>query len=202
MDDNTYEFYGADGWKQYISKGNGSFEETIDTKFMWVTNNAGIRSKANINGVNIDGGSFLQDMNGDGRADLVTMETNRIGIFYSTGNGFSDSNSKTISVTGEGLVTSTNSLSNNNNRFLAYITGNKVKTMNFIRDEQKEAFLTKAGNTQVDYDRIDMSGKNGKYFYNLGSGATFPYRNIEYEPLYVVTNAKTSSGNTVISNYD
>ncbi|MDR0604414.1 MAG: VCBS repeat-containing protein, partial [Bacteroidales bacterium] len=153
--------------------------------------------------VNIDGGTFLHDMNGDGKSDLVTMyKPNEAYIYYSIGDGFLNSNYKMIPLTGDGLITTINRWSSNNNNFLAHVRNSKIQCVNFLRDEQKEAFLTKMGNTQVNYDRIDLSGKNGKYFYNHGSGATLPYRNLKYEPLYVVTNYKTSSGNIVISNYD
>ncbi|MDR0560367.1 MAG: hypothetical protein LBG92_09345, partial [Prevotellaceae bacterium] len=177
---------------QYLSNGNGSFERSEYTFF-----NTGV-----IRGINFEGGAFLQDMNGDGKADLVTTEQNRIGIFYSNGEKIVNENARIIPISGQGLVTSVNSLTVNSNRFLAYTEENKVKWVNFERDERREALLTKAGYTQIEYGNINTSGQNGQpYFYTSGYGATFPYRNIKNESMYVVTGLKTASGNTVVADY-
>jgi RHS repeat-associated protein len=190
----TYVMYSCD-WKQYMSKGNGEFEVITNTQLM---------NTGPARGVNIDGGAFLQDMDGDGRADLVTSDASNNVIYYSDGSGFSNSNYHEINrpSSEDGLLTTLGNLSSNNNRFLAYTYRKKIYWVTYDRDERKESLLTKTGNTQADYNRIDMSGQNGKYFYSSGSGAAFPYRNVKYEPLYVVTNVKTSSGNTVISDKD
>jgi|GEM_PF-65692 len=188
-----YWTYTADNfsrWTQLLSNGDGGFEVSH-----WVWTNA----------VNTDGGTFLQDMNGDGRPDIVSSEANYIYIRYADGEQFSSTVTTIPKKVNGGLVTTVDYPDLNNNRFLAHIKDNKIYRFNRPRDEQQEALLTGiyAGSgitTTLDYTRMGQSSNSVlSPFYHYDE-PDFPYRELKDARLWLVQNIKTSANGQFITN--
>ncbi|MDR0294811.1 MAG: lamin tail domain-containing protein, partial [Prevotellaceae bacterium] len=181
-----YTTIDADGfskWTQYLSTGQSpSAEGAIFDVSTWTDSR----------GVNIDGGTFLQDINGDGRPDIVTSDINNIYLRYAVGEKFS-STITTISKTEKGgVVTTVDLCAPNNSRYLAHIVNGKIYRFNYQRDEQQEALLTSVTGshglvTTLDYARMDQTTDD---VYTPDANQSFPYRTLTDAKLWLVQNVK------------
>ena len=163
----------ATTWYIYNSMGNGKFERC---SFQGPT-----KSTAN------NTGFILQDVNGDGKTDLLKYDTAGFGTYLDTSNNLGALEFNTTYQEAQAILVPASSVSRNSFTQLMSLKGDKVTKYKFPRNANLDNLITGMSNSLgvvegTEYHFID--GSTG--FYQKGSNATFPYVNIQ-EPLAVVT---------------
>ena len=175
-------------WTQLLSNGTTGFKTSM---WFWPE------------GVNTDGGTFLQDINGDGRLDIVTSNHYHTYIRYAEGETFSSNVTDIPKTKTGGVLTTMDFSTSGNNRFLAQIVNNKIIIFNQRRNEQQEALLTKISGsngviTELDYARL---GQITNAVYTQGANQPgHPYLILSSARLWLVRNTKSGVNGQYITN--
>lgn len=160
-------------WYIYYSMGNGNLEQ--------ISFHGPAKSMEN------NTGFILQDVNSDGKTDLLKYDTAGFDTYLYKNNYLSVRDLNTTFQEAQAVLVPASSVSRNSFTQLMSLKGDKVTKYKFPRNANLDNLITSMSNSlgaveQIEYHFID--GSTG--FYQKGSNATFPYVNIQ-EPLAVVT---------------
>lgn len=176
-------------WSLFSSKGNGQFVKSIFS--------GPNSSQANT-------GFVIQDVNNDGKTDLIRYNTSSFNAYLCINNKCSsNSASANFPQTASRLIPTN---INSHNRFTQLISlKNGVATKySFSRDESKEVLATGMANSLGVVEKNEYKYINEESttfgFYTKGYGATFPYVNIQ-EPLPVLAISETFMNGNKIDDY-
>lgn len=176
-------------WSLFSSKGNGQFVKSIFS--------GPNSSQANT-------GFVIQDVNNDGKTDLIRYNSSGLSTFLCINNKCSsNSASANFPQTASKLIPTN---INSHNRFTQLISlKNGVATKySFSRDESKEVLATGMANSLGVVEKNEYKYINEESttfgFYTKGYGATFPYVNIQ-EPLPVLATSETFMNGNKIDDY-
>ena len=179
-------------WTMLNSKGNGQFQSYRFTAINYEDND--------------ECGYITQDVNNDGISDILKYEKNGFYVYLVKNNRFGTQNGyytfpKELSVI---LPTSVNT----HNIFTQVVAfrDNKAKCYSANHDYNKESLITGMANSlglveRNTYRKIDATSTESG-FYTKGSGAVFPYVNVQ-EPLCVLASTETfvNGSSTEMVNY-
>lgn len=172
-------------WLLYSSMGDGQFEATM----FYGT----VKSKED------NTGFMAQDINGDGKTDLVKYDANGFYTYLSRNSALSTSECYTKYQAANSILVPTDI--NSGNTFTKLVSldfkGGNATSLSFSRDDDMNAKVTGMVNSlgaveRTDYGYINEAGQC-EGFYSPGYGAAFPYVNIQ-EPLAVVTSWEKTAG--------
>ncbi|MBP1617274.1 MAG: wapA 1 [Bacteroidetes bacterium] len=170
-DDNDQPYYYDNGntWKIYYSTGaaSGFNYQTKDI----VRNDTDLQTKF-----------LLQDMNGDGRADLVVSINDTVS-FYPSVNGIISGTpvQQTVKVASGARFTTGNVMNAWQMSQLFSLNNYELTTIAFTQDLQKEQLLTGVVTSAGVVNRHQYSNiQTGDYesAYSIGAACTYPYRNL------------------------
>lgn len=172
-------------WYIFYSKGNGTFSRTW---YYGGSNRNDIRE-----------GFLLQDIDCDGRTDLIHYQNSYFFTTPCVNNGF-EGQSHTMLINGTTLVPTDINSHNKFNRLIGLRKG-VVTKYSFTKNKAREQLLTGMVNSlglieKNEYRSLcDSESENGVYAHN--GGAVFPYINIR-EPMMVLARSETVYNNEVL----
>ena len=156
-----------------------------DGQFYLTTFNGASRSTAD------NCGELLQDVNGDGLTDLIKYTSTRFTTYLTKNGKPSSSDSYSLKTSDSKLVPTSITSRNIFSQLLCLKDGIVTKYV-FPRDDTRERMLSSAVNSmgieyRNDYQKLNGSGYNNSGpIYIPGSGAVFPYENLD-GPLWVLS---------------
>ena len=162
---------GGDQWTLYYAKGSGGFDKKTQTL---------IRHDQNYNGAAAQ--YILQDINNDGKNDLVRFHNGSISLYPAISSGFSTSpDAYTNTASNAHLIPTIVSDGNYHFKLLALKNG-YIDKFGFKRDETRERMISGAVNslgvvTKSEYKKLDDNSYPS--IYSKGYGADFPYENLD-----------------------
>ena len=183
-------------WNIYSSKGNGYWD----------------RTDVNITTNDNDSKFMLQDMNGDGQADLVETNPNKgsgihvfgkdyINVYYIANQKYIGEISTNVPL--KSILIPTNIQSRNYySKLLCLKAKGQVTRLSTQRDDSKNRLLSGIINSYGVINKVDYHQLNDEsyaQFYSKGYGANFPYCNYN-GGLTVCTNLSTYNNGDLLSN--
>lgn len=167
-------------WTLYNSKGNGQFDKS--------TFSGTYKSAAKNNGF------ILQDVNGDGKADLIKYDTSGFFTYLARNNNVGSSSCYTSFSASKSILIPTDINSHNYFTQLVGLKDGKATKYSFTRNDSKESLATGMVNSLgvIEKNYYQFINEEGLSYgiYSKGYGATFPYVNIQ-EPISVITSSET-----------
>ena len=156
----------------YSTGGSGAFEKTT------------FSSASNADGV----GFFLQDVNGDGRSDLIKLQNTTLYTYLSNNNTLSSSSTASTAITANSVIIPFDLDGWNYNNQLISLKDNMVTKYSFKRNDAGDRLLTGMVTSMglVTKNKYQML-YNASYFYTEGCCAAYPYDNF-VGPLFVAAN--------------
>lgn len=176
-------------WSLYSSKGNGQFVKSIFS--------GPNSSQANT-------GFVIQDVNNDGKTDLIRYNTSSFSAYLCINNKCSSNSASANFPQTTSKLISTNINSHNSFTQLISLKNDIATKYSFTRDDSKEALATGMANSLGVVEKNEYKYINEESttfgFYTKGYGATFPYVNIQ-EPLPVLAISETFMNGNKIDDY-
>ena len=180
---------GDNVWSLYSSKGNGQF---VKSNFTGTNNN-----QANI-------GFIVQDVNSDGKSDLIKYDTSGFNTYLCSNNKCGSYTAYTGFSSLKSILVPGNINSHNCFTQLISLKDSVVTKYSFSRDDSKEVLATGMANSLGVVEKNEYKYINEESttfgFYTKGYGATFPYVNIQ-EPLPVLAISETFMNGNKIDDY-
>lgn len=180
-------------WMRYYSKGDGTFATSV------------------IKGETIDEedgeGVIIQDVNGDGKSDVVKYMDYGFYAYITSNQVFGGEKSYKSYPKLYSVVAPTNLNSHNVFTQLVSLKDGKAVKYHFSRNDSKNLLMTGMANSLGVIEKNEYhsltDGARGYYtgmdVYTKGSGATYPYVNIQ-EPLVVLSASETYYDNKQVDN--
>ncbi len=175
-------------WTLYNSKGNGQFESstlTGPTRYSYMN-------------------FTTQDVNKDGKTDLITYSQYGFFSYLCSNNRFSLDPTYTGFSSSKPILIPTNINSHNCFTELISLKDDLVTKYSFTRDDSKEVLATGMANSLGAVEKNEYKYINEESttfgFYTKGYGATFPYVNVQ-EPLPVLAISETFMNGNKIDDY-
>lgn len=173
---------GADdlyAWAAYNSTGNGLFEKTTFS--------------GTFNPSSSSEGFLMQDINGDGMTDLLKYSSSGFFTYLAENNNVGGSTCYESFPTSKSILVPTNINTHSYFTQLLSLKEGKVTKYSFSRNDSKEVLATGMANSlgvveKNDYQLINEEGI-GSGVYKKGTGAVFPYVNIQ-EPVAVLASSE------------
>lgn len=167
-------------WAVYNSNGNGQF-----SKFTFA---GPVNQKS-------DGCGFIvQDVNGDGQPDILAFDEKGFSTYLTKNNRLTGRIRRTLYLEEGAIIIPTDVYQNGRITSLIGLKNGSVTKYSFVRNDNKESLITGMANSLgvveknlyhfLNEDRIAID------FYSKGSGAEFPFINIQ-EPLTVLVATET-----------
>jgi hypothetical protein len=182
---------GGYSWTMYNSMGNGLFSKSsFSGTFKSSQDNTGF---------------IVQDINGDGKTDLVKYDTSGFFTYLAKDNNVGSSVSYDSYPTSKSVLVPTDINGHNNFSQMVCLKDGKVTKYSFTRNDTKESMMTGFVNSLgvVEKNEYHFINETENIFnvYTKGYDAQFPYVNIQ-EPLAVINATETyMNGNLVDNNY-
>jgi len=182
---------GGYSWTMYNSMGNGLFSKSsFSGTFKSSQDNTGF---------------IVQDINGDGKTDLVKYDTSGFFTYLAKDNNVGSSVSYDSYPTSKSVLVPTDINGHNNFSQMVCLKDGKVTKYSFTRNDTKESMMTGLVNSLgvVEKNEYHFINETENIFnvYTKGYDAQFPYVNIQ-EPLAVINATETyMNGNLVDNNY-
>ena len=177
----SYKNSGSKYWDIYYSKGDGTFDGIA---FLATANRC-----TNLS----ENGYITQDINNDGRTDILFYNTKGFDTYPVNSVGFFGTTSIHTGMSNAMLIPAT---ANSNNRYsqLLCLSGGSVQKLSFKKDARKEALLTSAtssfGVSEVTNYQFLNEVTNGHVVYSSTQDFHYPFVHIR-EPLSVVASTST-----------
>ncbi len=175
-------------WTIYRSKGNGMFGKTV------------------INGIYVDNdsksGFFLQDVDNDGKTDLLNYKSSCFYTYFSRNNSidFGSSHLTSFPTTGSSIVPVDINSHNRHSMLISLIKGTATKyslPLNISKEVMATGMANSLGVIEKNtYSQLTDDTGNS---YTKGYGASYPYVNIR-EPFNVLTSSHTFAEGKCIDN--
>lgn len=182
----TSESGGGYEWSIYNSKGNGQFDKSTFS----------CTHKSNADNT----GFLIQDINGDGKTDLIKYDTSGFFTYLAKNNSLSTTLYSSYPSTKSVLIPTNINAHNCFTKLICLKDGIATK-YSFPRNDNKESLLTGMINCLGVIEKNNynyINDNDGPYdFYSKGYGALYPYVNIS-EPLSVITTSESYlDGNSI-----
>ncbi len=174
-------------WFMYNSKGNGEFDYS---SFVGPYN-----SNAD------DNGFIVQDVNGDGKTDLIKYDTDGFYTYLVSNNKVGNDIFYTKFPSSKSIIVPANINTCNNSTQLVSLNKDIVTKYSFSRDDGKDVMVTGMINSfgVVEKNEYRFINDDRGGLYTQGSNAVFPYVNI-LEPLPVIASSETYINGNRIEN--
>lgn len=173
-------------WSLYNSEGNGLFEKST---FMSDNNTTDVKY-------------LIQDINGDGKTDLLRYNEHGMMTYLAANNSVRNHSLFTSYSSKESILIPTDI--NTRNSFTQLISLKKgiVTKYSFPRNDSKEEMITGMVNSLGVIEKNEyclLNEENLQSFFTKGSGAVFPYINIK-EPLAVIASSELYLNGNLVDN--
>lgn len=176
-------------WSLFSSKGNGQFVRSIFS--------GPNSSQANT-------GFVIQDVNNDGKTDLIRYNTSSFNAYLCINNKCSSNSASANFPQTTSKLIPTNINSHNSFTQLISLKNGIATKYSFTRDDSKEVLATGMANSLGVVEKNEYKYINEESatfgFYTKGYGATFPYVNIQ-EPFPVLAISETFMNGNKIDDY-
>jgi hypothetical protein len=151
-------------WSIFYSKGDGQFDKTT------------ILAANNAPGVSF----FLQDINGDGRSDLVKLQDNyQVLTYLSNDNSLYYLSDNVMTIPSKSIIVPFDVNGWNYNNQLITLNGSKLTMYSYNRNDMKEHLLTGMVTSLGVVNKNNYQMLYNSPSYTKGSGAEFPYDNFQ-----------------------
>ncbi len=152
---------------------------------------------------------ILQDVNNDGKADLVRKMSGTIKVYPADNNGISPVPEPTpfMSTYSSASLIPTEVMKDGTNTNFVVLYDKYIDQFHFTRNDAREHMMSAAVNsmgvvTKTDYGRLNdkSQGSSGDTYYTIGTGASFPFNDID-APLWATNDVQTWHKGTKYADY-